>query len=308
MRYRLLRGVLVLGLILLGTSAVWGAPPVVFSRDGGIWRTDLQGKRAERLGEGYDAELSPRGDRVALTQCGQDGGRFLAVLDLKTRRLQRISGIPGNNSYGPRWSPDGKSLAFNLWQDREARWALAVISPQGGDLQILSESLSEDVYGPFWDRDGRSVYGHDLTSFFRFDRDGGLQEKISVVKVVGDRGISSGSRFSIGVDGRWLFDAQGGASEDGVLASLVGDAVGAAFVYTPATGEVRRISPPGLSVESACWIPGGGVLFSGFEKRDVRRTGNAITRITFRIFRLHSAEGVPRPMVQDAHAPSCAMD
>lgn len=298
-------GVLALWLTGTGGEAQGQAPAVLFSRGDALWQTDLRGSPPVRLGPGHDGELSPGGDRVAFTEYDEGGGRYLAVRDIARRNVWRVPGAVGANSYGPRWSPDGTTLLFNVWQEDVALWRIATVSPDGTQRRIFSGDLSGDLFSPFWGHDGREIFAQDLTFLYRFDREGRLLDKRPVDEVVGDRGISSGTRFSVAPDGAsWLFDAGATASQDQALAMRVGDAVNAAFVYTVATGAVRRLTPPGLAVSSACWAPGGGVLVSAFERKDVRSASGGV-RISFRLMLL---SGDRRDvLVKDALAPSCAM-
>ena len=286
-------------------SAPASAPAVLFSRGDALWRTDLQGSSPEQVGPGYDGEISPGGDRGAFTDCDEGGRRYIAVRDLESREIWRVPGIEGENSYGPRWSPDGTTLLFSHWWEEGSRWVIATIRPDGTEGRTFSGAVSGDLFSPFWGAGGTEIFAQDLTFLYRFDREGRLLDRRPVEEVVGDRGISSATRFSVAPDGKtWLFDALATTSRDRALAAKVGDAVSAAFVYAEATKEVRRISPPGVAVSGASWAPGGRVLLAGFEEKDVRK-GKEGPQIAFRLLLLSGDRVIG--LAEDALAPSCAL-
>ena len=288
-----------------GAGAQAEGATVIFSRGDTLWRTDLRGSSPEPVGPGYDGEISPGGDRVAFTEYDEEGRRYIAVRDLKSREVWRVPGIEGENSYGPRWSPDGTALLFNHWWEEGSRWVIATIRPEGTEGRIFSGVGSEDLFSPFWGGGGTEVFAQDLTFLYRFDLEGRLLDRRPVEEVVGDRGISSATRFSVAPDGKtWLFDALATTSRDRALAARVGDAVSAAFVYAEGTKEVRRISPPGVAVSGACWAPGGRVLLAGFEEKDVRK-GKEGPQIAFRLLLLSGDRVIG--LAEDALAPSCAL-
>jgi hypothetical protein len=278
---------------------------VVFARDGGVWLTDVAGGTPRRLCDGNDPEISPRGDAVAFTDY-RDAGRRIAVLRLGEKTAQLVAGIPGDNSYGPRWSPDGMRLLFNHWLPDEARWVTAVVSASGGDLRLVSGAV-RDVYSPFWAADGASVYAQDLEFLYRFDLQGQMLEKRSLAELFGDAvSFSSAVRFSVAPDGSAvLFDAD--LPEMSPLAQKVGEPVSAVFLWRPASGEQgARVSPEDMSVFSPAWLPdGSGFLAAGFSAPDVKGKGASL-RLLVSLYRFSLDGGAPVRLVKDAFSPSCS--
>jgi Tol biopolymer transport system component len=101
----------------------------------------------------------------------------------------------------PRWSPDGKRLAF-MGRRTAERFRIYVVPSSGGEPQEASRS-NDDQGAPTWSPDGRTlVYGRVLCqeentcAIYRIDLTRG-----QVAKVVGSEGLST-ARWS--PDGRYI--------------------------------------------------------------------------------------------------------
>jgi len=103
-----------------------------------------------------DPQVSPDGRLIAFTVTQADLGRneigsdlwLVAAAGGTPRRLTSGSGV----DHSPRWSPDGKTLAFI--SDRGGVENLHIISIAGGEAHQLTSSET-DVDHPLWSRDGR---------------------------------------------------------------------------------------------------------------------------------------------------------
>jgi len=58
----------------------------------------------------------------------------------------------------PRWSPDGRRIAF--FSDRSGRYQIWTIAPDGTGLTQLTHATGGTVFYPVWSPDGRLVYAH----------------------------------------------------------------------------------------------------------------------------------------------------
>lgn len=86
-----------------------------------------------------------------------------------TRHIYTMNLAPGDSvpvrattgpthDFGPRWSPDGKRIAFT--SDRTGRWGVWLLSPLGeaSGLQLVSfEDKNASVYTPTWTPDGANL-------------------------------------------------------------------------------------------------------------------------------------------------------
>ena len=105
-----------------------------------------------------DPQLSPDGKWVAYTVTTpslQDnrGISRIWVAEVATGRSRQLTGGPGSDRQ-PRWSPDGKTLAFIATRDSGAQvWLLPI---GGGDARKLS-SLADGASDPIWLPNGSGI-------------------------------------------------------------------------------------------------------------------------------------------------------
>lgn len=105
-----------------------------------------------------DPQLSPDGKWVAYTVSApslQDNRNVARVwvVEVATGRARQLTGGPGSDRQ-PRWSPDGKTLAFISTRDSGAQvWVLPIA---GGDARKVSR-LAEGAADPLWLPDGSGL-------------------------------------------------------------------------------------------------------------------------------------------------------
>ena len=107
-----------------------------------------------------DPQLSPDGRVVAFTIGVVDKAANKTVTQIYTMNIdgtkQKQITNEKSSSSGPRWSPDGKWIAYNsggqIW----------VVKPDGGDKKQLTK-LSSGAGGPVWSADGKWIaFGSDV--------------------------------------------------------------------------------------------------------------------------------------------------
>lgn len=129
-----------------------------------IYRYDINTNRTSRLTCGLRAgepDISPDGKSLVVTVTG-NGSQNLALLDLQTLeglcapvptiltdyREQRVS--------QPRWSPDGKSIAFTV-TDNSGKSSLHLLTPETKkDTMLISAGYT--LASPAWNSDGTKLY------------------------------------------------------------------------------------------------------------------------------------------------------
>jgi dipeptidyl aminopeptidase/acylaminoacyl peptidase len=122
------------------------------------------GRRAMKLEDLYalkrlsDPAISPDGKHVAYTLTSVDleansstSSIWLAATDGKTPARQLTTNKKDRH---PRWSPDGKQLAFE--SSRSGSPQIWVIALDGGEARQLTE-ISSGASGPVWSPDGKTI-------------------------------------------------------------------------------------------------------------------------------------------------------
>jgi dipeptidyl aminopeptidase/acylaminoacyl peptidase len=143
-----------LALVLLTITGL--AAPAAAQTPGGLTPKDLFALQA--VG---DVQVSPDGTRVAYAVVHSDGpGRPYAVVSILNLETGRSAALP-RGSYGPRWAPDGRRLAF-IGQSAEGA-GLMVSEADGSGARFLAPvegtnhplpSAGESVS---WAPDGRRI-------------------------------------------------------------------------------------------------------------------------------------------------------
>ena len=135
-----------------------------------LWLIGVGGKRPKRLTEGAfsvsDPQWSPDGKRIALmvspSPRAEDTMEHtrIQVLDVRTRAMRVL--IPeGRMACAPRWSPDGRRIAFAADAQGDEglpRMDLFSIPSEGGAARNLTEAFDRSEETPIWSKDGRTIF------------------------------------------------------------------------------------------------------------------------------------------------------
>ena len=259
-------GVLGLLLALASVSAAAGSPPaakgvLAFERERDIWVSGLDGSAPRKLVRGSDPALSPDGRSLAYTRDESTASkvrRRIAILDLATGKSRILASVPGDNAFGASWSPDGTTLLFSSWVDRD--WALASIGVDDTGFRVIHRDNDPigDCWMPVFAADGESWFCHDLESIRRFGLDGKELWKSDLASHLPNGGFNSGCRISASADGASLL-VEVDMDEAGERPGWDGPPP-ALFRVDLSTGEWNRASPAGLFAWEGSWLPGGDIL------------------------------------------------
>src|SRR5262249_28474951 len=92
-------------------------------------------------------ELSPDGRFVAFGRTAD-----IWVLDIEHARTDRLTSHPADDE-NPRWSPDGKRIAFDSARDGPANIYVRMVNAVGDDTLLLKSETAKTVSD--WTRDGK---------------------------------------------------------------------------------------------------------------------------------------------------------
>lgn len=127
----------------------WGSAAIAADR--------LTVEKAIQLREASDLHFSPDGKRVALTvqepPVGRGSARHIWVYDTDAHETRQWTTSPKSES-SPRWSPDGKHLAF--LSDREENQQIWLVPAAGGEALQLTSGKNSVVQFQ-WSPGGRTI-------------------------------------------------------------------------------------------------------------------------------------------------------
>ena len=268
---------------------------LVFQRGPDIFVTDLAGKKPRKLGSGDWPCVSPDGTQVACnTQHRNTPERHLAVVDIASKSVAVLSGIPSDNCHSPVWSPDGKRLVFQIFTGGE--WHLGLVDADGTNFHYVRKAGEgrRTYWGAIWAPDGKSLYCQDMDAILQIDLDGKVLKKWPVDELTGGTGgFNSGSALAVSPDNSaLLFDAD--MNEEVHLKGWDGPPQ-AIWILDLATAKARRITPKDFYAWQPCWVSQNEFLFNSPSRKSVD------PRL---IQRWNLADGKSSLVVKDASAPS----
>src|SRR5262249_38849565 len=97
-------------------------------------------------------DLSPDGEWLVFYEAGKQEDLFLVKAD--GTGLRQLTNDIYKDRY-PRWSPDGKRIAFH--SNRAGKHDIWVINPDGSGLERLTYAPGPAVYFPVWSPDGKRL-------------------------------------------------------------------------------------------------------------------------------------------------------
>jgi Tol biopolymer transport system component/tRNA A-37 threonylcarbamoyl transferase component Bud32 len=190
----------------------------------------------------FNADISPDGRRIVYEASGETQDIWLADIDgSNTAQLTRG---PGQLQGSPRWSPDGRRVAFDS-QAADGHADVWTIDAEGGPPRRLTQEPGDETT-PSWSRDGRHVYFSSTpaagggTDVWRIPAEGGAAERLT-------HGGGFWPRESL--DGRTLYYTRANTNSPLLALPVVGGAERQLLDCVPASGFA--VAPAGI-VHAAC--------------------------------------------------------
>ena len=200
--------------------------------------------------------ISPDATALALTAYSPKSGsmqssRQIAVIDSKGAKPRVLDSIPGDNSYGPIWSPDSKQLMFSHLN--EGKWNVAVVNRDGSGFRVLASPTTapQILQCAFWASDGKSLYAYDFSNLYQFGLDG---------KEISRLPFSDFSITLATMGGKVAFNPDGTKL---LIEIEDGDSPGAAtvvYVFDMKTKRKVSITSRHGEISNPSWLPDGNAI------------------------------------------------
>jgi TolB protein len=252
-----------LTLSVCAASVVSGERRIAFERKDAVYIANLDGTGEKKLADGSFPAISPDGTRVAFNTTEKTSdttyARHIAVIDVATGTISVFKDVPGDNSYYPSWTADGKQILFTT-RPHEV-WDLAVVNSDGTNFHVLKPGVQNEVtrYSPIWARDGQSVFCEDMTNIYQIGLDGTVLAQWKIENIVPNGDMSGEGRIDISPDGNRLLlsidmgEEAGRKNWDGPLPAL--------WAFDLQSHKATRLTPKKLFGSDGAWLDNDNVLF-----------------------------------------------
>ena len=191
------------------------------------------------------AAVSPTGKRAVFEARGD-----LITVPAEHGAVMNVTLSSGVAERYPRWSPDGKTVAY--WSDRSGEYELTVRPADGSGSERKLTSLGPGFrYAPHWSPDSKKVAFIDQAMRVRIhDIDGNRTTEIDVSPDWIAHGGLQAIRFDWSPDSRWLTYSRPSGTSNGTI-----------FLYDTKAGQLHQATSGYLNDRQPVFDPEGKYLF-----------------------------------------------
>lgn len=241
---------------------LYGMAKIAFERDDYVYLYDAQTEESQRIGEGYDPDISPKGDAVAFTADRDDSGtnRTIKLFSLHTKTISEFQSLAKLNVRQPRWSHDGTKLAFDVIIDRQGHVGILDVSTRQWEditrgLNFNDPMGFNNPAGVFlnsWSPDGESIVCQDLFTIYEISLNGNVVNRIPINKVVPAGEVASDIRLQFSRDKKLLlFDGSRNPEYTAI------------YLFSLADQTLRQLTSKTMDGFEPVWLPSENeIMFS----------------------------------------------
>ncbi|HXG09158.1 MAG TPA: S41 family peptidase [Gemmataceae bacterium] len=255
---------------------------IVYEENFGLWKLDVATGRTTAIkidlitdepensretltinGEADSYHLSPSGKRAVISVHGE-----LFTIATDRGDVRRVTRTPGARDTQPRWSPDGKWIAFI--SDRSGREEVWVCDEQGGQLRQISDSDTQK--GQFvWSPDSKALlYTASDKKLYKYSFATDQTTALASGTVISFGGSAIGNpQWS--PDGKWISYHK---ASDTLLSHV--------YVIPADGGAERRLTDDDVYSDSnAVWTPDGKriVYLAGGDVSNIGQAGRSTAQL-----------------------------
>src|SRR5438552_13160246 len=241
-----------------------GPDSIVFQKGGRIYLLSLPGEKITEVPirvvtdastlrarttkaekEINSASVSPTGRRVAFEARGD-----IVTLPAEHGAAINVTRTSGGADRFPRWSPEGKTVAY--WSDRSGEYELTFRSADGTGTERKVTSLGAGFrYAPYWAPDSRKVAFIDQAMRIRvYDDATGKLTDVDKSPDWLDEGRLEGFRLQWSADSRWI-----------TYCRPAGTSNNAIFLFDTKNGKLTQATSGYLNDTAPAFDPEGKYLF-----------------------------------------------
>ena len=247
----------------LGATAFAADRHIAFERNDAVYIANLDGTGEKKIANGIFPAISPNGTCVAFNTVEKMSDttyvRHMAVVEVATGKLNVFKDVPGDNSYYPSWTADGKQILFTT-RPHEV-WDLVVINSDGTNFRLLRPGVQNEVtrYSPVWAHDGKSVFCQDMTNIYQLGLNGAVRAQWKIGKIVPKGDMSGDGRIDVSPDDKRLLlsidmgEESGRKDWDGPLPAL--------WAFDLQSQKAIRLTPKKLFGWDGVWLDKDNILF-----------------------------------------------
>lgn len=246
-------------------SAAEPSTPLIYVLKNTVMLLDGQSSQPRKIGQGRQPSLAPDGLRVVWVENGEDPAKASIVSYDAATGQKTLLAKPGGYLQSPRFSPDGRSVAFTcMGQDgRQSLWLV-----RNGEKPVQLPTAGDGLlFELAWTPDGAFITAQDMRWLRFFKPDGSEARRVALSDVTGGRqdAVTSADRFSLrpGGHGEILFSMMVPGTK--LFQKKVPDLSSALFLYDPKSDTTTRLTPESLTAFAPSWTPDGqGLVFTGY--------------------------------------------
>ena len=244
-----------------------------------------------------DAWPSPTGKRAVFNARGD-----AITVPAEHGAVVNVTRSSGVAERYPRWSPDGKTLAY--WSDRSGEYELTLRPAEGTGPERKVTSIGKGFrYPPQWSPDSKKLAFIDQSmTIHLFDSDGGKVTRIDQSPIWMGHGELESFRLQWSPDSRWIAYAR----PDGDTAN------NAIFIYDTKAGKLTQATSGYLNDRMPVFDPDGKYLFYGSDRTFNPVYGSFDNSWTYanptRLVALPLRKDVVSPLVPRNDAESAVLD